>query len=278
MKRYDDRVDGLHGRPITFDIRVPDGEGSFPLVIFAHGFKGFKDWGHFNLMADWFAGQNFVFCKFNFSHNGIPALGGQELTDLDAFAANNFSIELDDLQILTDHLISRQQLYQIDTANISLIGHSRVGGLVMLRATEDARISKVVSWAGVTDLGRYWMGDLLDNWLRDGVQYVRNSRTGQMLPMDIQFYHDYIRHKERLDLPARMHQLHQPLLHIHGTADEAVPVSWAQELKLRHPRTHLHIMDGADHVFGSRHPWTEKTFARGVQEVLETTLAFLKME
>ena len=188
--------------------------------------------------------------------------------------SEQFSIELDDLQILTDHLI-RQQLYQIDTANISLMGHSRGGGLVMLRATEDARISKVVSWAGGNRSGQVLDGrsarQLAARWGAVCAQQPhRTDANGHSV------YHDYIRHKERLDLPARMHQLHQPLLHIHGTADEAVPVSWAQELKLRHPRTHLHIMDGADHVFGSRHPLDREKLCPGVQEVLETTLAFLK--
>ena len=45
--------------------------------------------GHFNLMADWFAGQNFVSVNSIFHTQRIPALGGQELTDLDAFAAKS---------------------------------------------------------------------------------------------------------------------------------------------------------------------------------------------
>jgi len=277
LKR-DIAIQGKHKRPIYTDIIIPDGDGPFPIVVFAHGFKGFKDWGHFNRMAEWWANQGLAFCKFNFSHNGIDGPGVVELNDLDAFGNNNFSIELDDLSSLLDWLEQSAEEFAIDMNRIYLIGHSRGGGLAMLKASEDRRISKVVSWAGVPDMGRYWMGDLLENWLKDGVQYVKNSRTGQELPLYIQFYHDYILNKERLDLVNRMHLIEQPLLHIHGDADEAVPVEWAYDLKNRHPKTELIILEGENHVFGSKHPWEADEFASGVQEVLRVTLAFLKKE
>jgi alpha/beta superfamily hydrolase len=41
------------------------------LIIFCHGFKGFKDWGCWQLVADYFVDNGFAFLKFNFSHNGM---------------------------------------------------------------------------------------------------------------------------------------------------------------------------------------------------------------
>ena len=41
------------------------------LVVFCHGFKGFKDWGCWNLVANLFAENDLKFLKFNFSHNGV---------------------------------------------------------------------------------------------------------------------------------------------------------------------------------------------------------------
>jgi uncharacterized protein len=273
-----DTLAGLHQKPIYWDVHIPEGQGPHPVVVFAHGFKGFKDWGHFNTMAHWWAEQGFICVKFNFSHGGIKVPGATELEDLEAFGNNNFSIELDDLQVVIDTVTARAAQWNADLTRLSLIGHSRGGGLVMLKALEDDRVYKVVSWAGVTDLGRYWMGDLLDNWLKEGVQYVTNSRTGQQLPMYIQFYHDYIRNHDRFNLPARITGLQQPLLHIHGTADEAVPVAWAEELKALHPKTELIILPGENHVFGSKHPWEAAEMADGVQLVLKETLRFLKKE
>ena len=63
------------------------------IVIFCHGFKGFKDWGCFNLVADSFADNDFVFIKFIFSHNGTNSTDMLNFVDLDAFGNNNFSKE-----------------------------------------------------------------------------------------------------------------------------------------------------------------------------------------
>ena len=52
------------------DAFIPEKEEKLPLVIFAHGYKGYKDWGAWNLMAEKFAKNGFYFVKFNFSHNG----------------------------------------------------------------------------------------------------------------------------------------------------------------------------------------------------------------
>ena len=46
---------------------LPDDHAK-PVILFNHGFKGFKDWGPFNLMASKFAEAGFVFIKMNFSY------------------------------------------------------------------------------------------------------------------------------------------------------------------------------------------------------------------
>lgn len=61
-----------------------------PLVIFAHGYKGYKDWGAWNLMAEKFAESGFFLVKFNFSHNGTTVENPTEFGDLEAFGNNNF--------------------------------------------------------------------------------------------------------------------------------------------------------------------------------------------
>ena len=60
------------------------------LVVFCHGFKGFKDWGPFNTMAKSFANENFFFLKFNFSHNGTSVDDPCNFIDLESFGNNNF--------------------------------------------------------------------------------------------------------------------------------------------------------------------------------------------
>ena len=39
-------VDGKHGKPILLDVYWEATDKPKNIVLFAHGFKGFKDWGH----------------------------------------------------------------------------------------------------------------------------------------------------------------------------------------------------------------------------------------
>ena len=57
--------------PIAADFHVPEkGAVRLPVLIFLHGFKGFKDWGHFPMVAEYLARSGFAVLRFNFSHNG----------------------------------------------------------------------------------------------------------------------------------------------------------------------------------------------------------------
>ena len=45
-------IDNREGLPIRGDLHLPDGESPHRLVLIAHGFKGFKDWGFFPFLLD----------------------------------------------------------------------------------------------------------------------------------------------------------------------------------------------------------------------------------
>ena len=141
-----------HDKPILVDLFYKDDKQKKSIVIFCHGYKGFKDWGAWNLVAEEFAKQHLFFAKFNFSHNGGTVKQPIDFPDLEAFGKNNYSIELDDLESVIDWLISNAEIKNnIDSKNITLIGHSRGGGIVTIKASEDSRVAKVISWAGVSD-------------------------------------------------------------------------------------------------------------------------------
>ena len=141
-------IDGSDNRPILIDTTFNQNEVSRKVVVFSHGFKGFKDWGPFNKIATYFAQQDFVFVKFNFSYNGTTPTNPVDFDDLKAFGENNFSKELDDLSLVLDWIKKCDILrLEVDENKISLFGHSRGGGISMLRTTEDNSIAKVISWA-----------------------------------------------------------------------------------------------------------------------------------
>jgi dipeptidyl aminopeptidase/acylaminoacyl peptidase len=262
----------VHQKPITADINYIITNKKKPLILFVHGFKGFKDWGVFNLLADQLAKQGFVFMKINLSHNGTTPNNLESLADLEAFGNNNFTIELDDLKDTIDYVFSNDSLLprkEIDYDNIILMGHSRGGGLVLLKAREDERIKKVVTIAAISDLSKRWPQAFLDEWRKKGVQYIENKRTNQMMPLYVQLYDDVLDNAERLSIPKAIAEMNQPLLAFHGTADETLPVTMAYQLKEWKPDTELVIFENENHVFGGSHPWNEDSLPDAYYKMIE---------
>lgn len=272
-------LQGNHGRPIVTDLLYEETGSKKPLVIFVHGYKGFKDWGVFGKMNQAFLEAGFALLKFNFSHNGGTLEQPIDFPDLEAFGKNTYSIELDDLQTVINWISDHTEYHQeIDIDNISLVGHSRGGGMVTLTAASDARIKKVVSWAGVCTLDRsmFHEGPELETWKKSGVFYVMNGRTKQQMPHYIQFYEDYMDNKERLSVENAARKISIPHLIIHGDGDDAVPFSHAENLHQWNAKSRLINIKDSNHVFGGKHPWEGESFPVDFAQVLQETLEFLK--
>ena len=268
-----------HGRPFEADTTYQADGRPKPMVVFVHGFKGFKDWGHFPLLADYFASQGFVFTKLNLSHNGIIIGGTGDLEDLEAFGHNNFSIELDDIGLVIDALFKPGATLvpaaEMDLTRLFLVGHSRGGGLVLLKAAEDQRVRAVATWAGIADIDQRWPQAVLDEWQRTGVLHVPNTRTGQQLPLHYQILEDYVANRPRLDIPHNVRRhLHQPLLLVHGDQDETVPLEAAHALHRLKPDAELLLVPEATHMFGGAHPWPENSLPESAHFVAERTADF----
>ena len=196
-------VIGKHNKSISTDLCFNQTNDQKPLVIFCHGYKGYKDWGAFDLMVSNFLKAGLALLKFNFSHNGCTPDQPIDFPDLDAFGNNNYTKELDDLESIINWICTTTKFKnEIDTNNITLIGHSRGGAIAIIKAAEDTRIKKLVTWAAVSDLDRtmFHEGAELDKWKEDGVLYILNGRTKQKMPHHIQFYYNFIKNKKRLSV------------------------------------------------------------------------------
>jgi dipeptidyl aminopeptidase/acylaminoacyl peptidase len=268
----------VHNKPITADLRYISTNNKKPLILFVHGFKGFKDWGVFNLMADEFANHGFIFMKVNLSHNGTTPDKLIDFADLEAFGNNNFTIELGDLKDSIDYLFSSNNVIpneELELNNLNLMGHSRGGGLVLLKAREDERIKKVVTLAAISDLSKRWPQSFLDEWRAKGVQYIENKRTNQMMPLYVQLYDDVLNNRNRLSIPTAVKEMKQPLLAFHGTEDETLPVDMAHQIKDWKPNTELVIFENEDHVFGAAHPWKENNLPEAYEEIIKKSKIFI---
>ena len=273
-------INGVEGKPIALDIFFHENRVPHPVIIYAHGFNGFKDWGNFDLIAKQFATNGFTFIKFNFSHNGTSPEHPEEFVDLEAFGNNNYSKEMNDLRRVINWAKDPGNPYafSIDPSKLSLIGHSMGGGIVLIEAAAGKGIQKIITWAGIcvckTPWGN-WPAEKMQEWKEKGVQYYTNGRTGQQMPMYYQLYEDYVENQDRLDIEAAIKSLDIPILICHGTEDPAVPIQNAYALQRWQPAAKLFTVE-SDHVFGRKHPWTENEIPEPMQAVVNASIEFLK--
>ena len=263
-------------KPIIFDMYSPQNNVLSHLIIFCHGYKGFKDWGAWHLAAEAFVEAGFHFLKFNFSHNGGTMEAPIDFPDLKAFSNNNYSKELEDLERIINYVSSLEHV----PSKISLIGHSRGGGIVLIKAEEDFRINNVITWAGVSDFKSRFNENSPDfeQWKDTGVKYVMNGRTRQQMPHLFQFYTDFKENEERLTINRAVKNLQIPQLIIQGTADAAVIPDEAFSLHQWNPKSELKMIKDSNHVFGASHPWKKNTLPADLHKVIKLSISFLKQQ
>lgn len=264
-------------RPFGLDLRFISGGNPKPLILFLHGFKGFKDWGPFDAMASAFASEGFIFAKMNFSHNGTTPEHPTEFVDLQAFANNNFCIELDDAGAALDFLLSSPPGFpqdELDKRQLYIMGHSRGGTSALLKAAEDSRLKAVAAWASPNNLSAWHSPEEIEYWAKTGTIYVLNSRTGQQMPMHFQIVENYRGNRDRLDVPAAVRRLKVPVLALHGSADASVPSRSSAEMKSWNAGVRLEIIEGADHTFGATNPWKEPSLPAAFEWAVRRTAGF----
>lgn len=271
-------IDGQHNKPIVIDFTYQQNSQNKPILIFCHGYKGFKDWGAWNLMMKTLVNEGFYCIKFNFSHNGGTVKQPIDFPDLDAFGNNNYSKELDDLKSVLDWCHNNETIKsEGDLGTITLMGHSRGGGIVAITAFEDKRVKKLISLASISDfLKRSVTNTDLENWKKTGVKYVVNGRTKQQMPHFYQFYLDTIKNRERLNIENAVSNLKIPHLIIHGDNDTSIFLEEAKNLHKWNPNSTLAIIEGADHVLNTRHPWEKEELPIQLKEAIKKIILFLK--
>ncbi len=267
-------IPGAKGRnmlmDLTFDTTLPNA----PLVIFVHGFKGFKDWGTHNMVARYFAENGFRFLKFNFSHNGTTPDNPVDFVDLIAFADNTFSIELQDLKYVIDFACGGSAIPSAKT--VSLIGHSMGGGISIITAAHDKRVEKLITFASISGFGNLWPKANEAQWKIQGMMYVHNARTNQQMPLKVGLLHDLEHHPVKLNIGEQAAHVKQPWLITHGDADASVPIKHAEELKEAQPDAQLMVIHGGDHVYGASHPYEKDTLPEELLIFCDEAVRFLK--
>jgi dienelactone hydrolase len=210
----------------------------------------------------------------NVSHNGVSSDAPMQFTELDRFAQNTYTRELEDVRTVLDAVAGHDLPVEapVDDTRIGLMGHSRGGGTAILQAARDDRVQALATWAAVsTFIGRFTDAQIRD-WTTQGTTEIVNSRTGQTMRLDRVVYDDAMAHRDLLDIEAAAARIDVPWLIVHAEDDEAVDVSAAETLAAATEHATLLKATGG-HTFGGSHPH-DGAVPQSLQRVWDATIAF----
>lgn len=267
------------GEPLRADLRYTDASSKQPVVVYLHGFKGFKDWGPFPTMLEALTSAGYITLAFNFSHNGI----GEDLltfSEPERFAQNTLTRDLEEVEDVLAAVLDQQLPIDpalLDTNRIALIGHSRGAATAIVAGSRMESVKAVIALAPVARFIR-WTKRQADEWHQAGFVEITNQRTGQILRLNSSFLDDYEAHRNELDILAAARKLavqRKPFLILTGSEDLTAPVHESQEIAeaASGAPSKFEIIPNTGHTFGTEHPFRGMTPA--FEEVIERSRAFL---
>jgi pimeloyl-ACP methyl ester carboxylesterase len=263
-ERFD--LEGAGGRMIRGEVRIAP--GALASVVMVHGFKGFSHFAFFPYLADRLAAANITSVSFNFSGSGIGE-DMERFTDPAAFEENTYTRELHDLGIV---LAFGEQQGWIG-AQRGLWGHSRGGGIAILRAARDSHIHALATWAAISTVKR-WPSDVAEEWRERGYLEISNSRTGQLFRVRTAVLDEATEHGDgMLDIGAAAETLLCPWLIVHGDADETVHLAEGERLaEIAGSNAEFLRIAGGTHTFNVAHGMT--TASSQLTEATDRTVRF----
>ncbi|NMB80387.1 MAG: prolyl oligopeptidase family serine peptidase [Ignavibacteria bacterium] len=240
-------------------------------IIFAHGFKGFKDWGFGPYLGNFFANGGFIVVTFNFSHNGI-GINKTEFTELEKFADNTFTLEVSELDEIIDFLKTGHLEIEFN-GKVGLLGHSRGGAISLLTASKRIDINGVALWASISKLDRYSERQKVI-WRKNGYFEILNTRTNQQMRLNVSLLDDIEKNANgSLNLEKSVRNLGCPLLIAHGDQDLAVPIAEAEQIYdwADKSKTEFYKIFGTGHTFDIIHPFngTNEKFEKLLKKTSE---------
>ncbi len=254
-------LSGSEGAAVRGDVWLPDhGSGRAPVVVGIHGFKGFRRWGFWPRIAASLNASGFAFVGFDMSHNGVGA-GGLDFDEPDLFEGNTWAREEEDLGIVLAVLRAGRlpEPARTDSSRLALLGHSRGGGLAVVRAAGDPDVHATVALAPISTVRRF-DEPTMERGRRAGFIPIVNTRTHQTLRLGAAAIAEIDGRADLADIAAsHARRLETPLLIVHGESDTSVPPDEGRALAAAAPHATFLGIAGADHVLGCRHPWAGTT-------------------
>ncbi len=262
-------IEGSRGLVVRGDVHVPAGSGPHPVVVGVHGFKGFRNWGFWPHIAAGLAAHGIACVRYDASHNGVGP-GGLLFDEKELFERNTWGREEEDLARVLDAVRAGALpgAAALTPERLGLIGHSRGGGLVVVRTAADSAVRAAVVLAPVATTLRF-SDDAVRQARIDGFAPIVNTRTGEVLRFGRDAIDELGARTDLHDIAAsHAAQIGVPLLVCHGSVDPAVSPDEGRRIAAAAPGGRFDEFTGADHVLDCRHPWQGATahFERFVEE------------
>jgi len=275
--QIENNIDEYIAGDIYFPIQT---NRKIPVVFISHGFKGWKDWGFFPYVSERIAKAGAIAVCFNYSLSDIKE-GSDLVSDIDKFANNTISQELEDLNILINSfndltIPEFQGLEKYWNNDIYLLGHSMGGGISLITAKTNLSVKKVALWSSVAKFDRYTERQK-DIWKKKGLIEFANRKTNQMLRMNHSYLEDVNNNQDLFNLPNTIAGLNTPVLLIHGRQDVTVPLKEA-EMLIKADRNNIittEIIEKTGHTYGIEHPFQGTTPA--LEKAINKTIEFFSL-
>ena len=221
-----------HERTVYGDAYIPDAE-EFPLVIFSHGYNGYKD--DFKSDAAYLMDEGVASITFTFCGSGARDKSGFGTTNMTLFT------EREDLEALMDYAKDIKGF----NGKLYLFGGSQ-GGMVSAIAAQE----RPQELTGLVLI--FPAFSIPDDW---SSRYPKSSfPTAEDIPQRIPWWgvdlgRDFAATARDLDIYERMGEFEKPVLIFHGTSDNIVNVSYSKRAAEIYPNCTLKIYPGAGHGF-----------------------------
>lgn len=209
-----------------------------PALIMCHGFTGNKVEAHrlFVRAAREFCRRGLLVVRFDFWGSGESEGEFHEMT---------LSSEVEDLGSVLDYVVGRRD---VDAGRIGVLGLSMGGAVSLIRASRDPRIRFVCTWSAPADFL------MLAEFAK--TLYTGSTASGEYIDLptgyriSTRLIQDLLSHKIT---EAASKISPRPLLVVHGSRDEIVPLSHAEAIynAAGEPREKI-VIEGGDHTFTGR--------------------------